>query len=101
MQLTDEPEKRCYPLNNRLFCYTCAKRTKTSPHPYSPNTIRASPAYYADRERPSTVSKVEFILLTCLKKSLLPILLRVLNFPHILPFGLATIAADESKQKRQ
>ena len=56
MQLTDEPEKRCYPLNNRLFCYTCAKRTKSSPHPYSPNTIRASPAYYADRERPSTVS---------------------------------------------
>ena len=58
MQLTDEPEKRCYPLNNRLFCYTCAKRTKTSPHPYSPNTIRASPAYYADRERPSTVSNI-------------------------------------------
>ena len=45
--------------------------------------------------------KVEFILLTCLKKSLLPILLRVLNFPRILPFGLATIAADESKQKQQ
>ena len=46
-------------------------------------------------------AKVEFILLTCLKKSLLPILLRVLNFPRILPFGLATIAADKSKQKRQ
>lgn len=23
MQLTDEPEKRCYPLGDRLFCRNC------------------------------------------------------------------------------
>ena len=55
MQLTDEPEKRCYPLNGRLLCYFC--RIKISPNVsiYSPNTVQ--PTYYTERgEQASLVS---------------------------------------------
>lgn len=54
MQLTDEPEKRCYPLNGRLLCYYC--RIKISPNVsiYSPNTVQ--PTYYAERGTTEQVS---------------------------------------------
>ena len=59
MQLTDEPEKRCYPLNGRLLCYYC--RIKISPNVsiYSPNTIQ--PTYYAERGTTEQVSLVSII----------------------------------------
>ena len=59
MQLTDEPEKRCYPLNGRLLCYYC--RIKISPNVsiYSPNTVQ--PTYYAERGTTEQVSLVSII----------------------------------------
>ncbi|XP_033117362.1 bromodomain-containing protein 4B-like isoform X3 [Anneissia japonica] len=41
IQLSDDAEHRCYPLNNHLYCYTChVSHIATSPtsttHPYSP-----------------------------------------------------------------
>lgn len=49
MQLTDEPDKRCYPMHGRLLCYTCACRIKSSPHlgTYSPNSVQNTSGTYS------------------------------------------------------
>lgn len=42
MQLTDEPDKRCYPLDNRLMCRACHIQRLSHTQPRPPQPVSAS-----------------------------------------------------------
>ena len=65
MQLTDEPDKRCYPLQDHLFCRSCHIQSLINMgcHPTNEIEVRVTPSYFHNLIKILCLDKIRQFLL--------------------------------------